>query len=740
MLSIFSIEVKKSPNWAFFLTQPTNMYFLQEFNDKVDEFVNEGDLLNYTQLEIPIVFYINLSVLAGEYYSAEPHSEFYPIIDAKLDHLGGSLNKLRQKIKVATLTPIAKPTGSIEGEEVKKQETNPKPKLDKVKELESFLNNVRLLYKKLVRKAERDFKDYGEIQNLYNDYEIFDLDLNVELFRHHYDGTVKPDSEAFEFDIFQINIKLAEVDINLDCADDVISKLTSYKNFLERHQGLSIEFTNLILGILLDKAKFLLYKIFLRRYNHIDDESAEKAYYASQMKDLKKEMRFYLNFLESSDDQYASPKKGVKTELSLKLETNNASFSISELHKLGKNYRTRKSLAGIESLIGKASFVEMVNHTKFGFDEFAKASARNLLHNTKLRVMLELEVENNFKNAIKLLREQKKDEFNAKYFLQAPQGLTSNKAYIDYYPYVQLFKFYEALYDYLIEEPLRILPEDRVAKLKEEGKDLKEDIEKLFKEDGAFCILDKGMDELIQQFRHKLKFCQHKKYKPIYLTYEECKYVVKQEDIKKFVSNKAVESYPICLFAESSYVLPVDYGEINDDWKGVKNKMSRKSGTLKNALKIEYQLRFSEKSFRKEVENKEFKLVQALAMFIAIATLILGSIKATEGRSVLSSILIILGLGSVLMLFNYFIYWFIRVDKSIKWREVILLVLIILIGGSVYWQANTNDEKLKELKIKTDLLELYRQDDIRKSKPDDIQIPQDIVPKGALKDTGQSGK
>jgi|GEM_PF-3014632 len=699
-----------------FFFNPTNMKFLQEFINKVEHFVDFPDIFNYPQSDIPVFFYINLSVLSGEYYSEKSSNEFYPELKEELKKLKLVLERFDNRIQFIQAADKRKSLREITpgllvgmpGMHTPKQQTGENAKITKLKELRSFLKKIQGLYQKLIEKAERDFSDYGKINNLYNDYEIFDIELNVELFRHEYDEIEVRDSEKFEFDIFQINVKLAELDINLDCENGTINKLTSYLNFLNRLQSLSNQYTRLILRILLDKTRFLLYKIFLRRHNHLDDESTEQSYYSTRMNDLKKDISFYKNFLIKSDHHYAPKKQVLDNELSLKLDSKKTTFKISELHKLGKYYRCMQSLAGIDKVIQKAEFVKEVDYLNFGYGEFAKASANNLLKNTRLRIILEQEAKDGYKTAIGLLRDRNSIEFNKKYLPEDDISVAAIFRYKDYYPYIQLFIFFEGLFDELIDDPLKLLPEERVVKLKEDGKDLKEDLEKLFKENGAFDLLEKCIEQLTQQFNHKLKYCEHKKYKPVYLTYDECKYPAEIEDIKKIIKGNETDLFQIDLFVESSYVLPVDYEEIKSDWKGVKSRMNRKINTLKNTLKIEYQLKFSEKSFRKEVENKEFKLVQALAMFIAIATLILGSIKATEGRSVLSSLLIIVGLGSVLMLFNYFIYWFIRVDKTIKTREYIVLGFITAFIASSFLLSQCNDENLIKLKSKTDSLEMYR--------------------------------
>lgn len=673
------------------------MLFLREFISKVEKLLGE-DLLNYTQDDIPIIFYLDLSVLAGEFYSTTYHVTFYAEIKDELLKLEMILKRLELKVKFL---------------EVISQRQDPDPdnknvalaKIKKLKELLLFFKKVRQLYLKLIYKAERDFTEYGQIIDLYNTNEIFETDLIQELYSHKYEEF--RDSEDFEYDIFQINVKLSEIDMDLDCDESTIRTLIAYRNFLDKHKGLSNENSNLVIRILLDKSKFLLYKIYLRRFKQSTNNKTENSFYTAQIDEISSEAEFYLPFILSSHRHYSNGESKLTKDLKLKLGSPTSIFLMSEIHLINKYFRQLNSQKALSNFLSTNTDISKINYPEFSYNEFAKASALNLLKNTSLRLRLEEEEKGNFKEVVKLLKEKNVEKFNTKYLDIINNDASAMDNYRDYYPYTLLFQFFGNLLDYLIEKPFILLSDSKSAQL-EEGKNIEKDIAALFSKEGPFGILLDYFETLCSRFIPSLKLCDHKKYKPIYLTYKECKSDVPSDYIKKIVSNKVIDNLKIELFVESSYILPDDYDKINEQWKDVNFKFKEKIRIVKNALTTEGQLRFYEKSFKKEVENKEFKLVQALAMFIAIATLVIGAFKATEGRSVLSSIIIIVGLAGALMLFNYFIYWFIRADKSIKIREILILLAIGGLFTWVYFTASNNDDNLKTLKYKSDSLNLYR--------------------------------
>ena len=283
---------------------------------------------------------------------------------------------------------------------------------------------------------------------------------------------------------------------------------------------------------------------------------------------------------------------------------------------------------------------------------------------------MESSLKDDFRTCILLLINNSKKEILDNLLL--PQEFTfilKENIQNDYYPYKIYLNYIEVLLDYLIANPQNLIEKDKKKEIKE-GKDISSYlIEYITGETGCLKRVETIIDAIYPKFRNNLSFYKHKKNKPIYPKFEECRIILSTELLRN-ISLTEEDKRNLNLFSESGYILPDDYSSIENEFKGVRSRLKNKIATIKNLLIVDTKINFFENSFKKEVENKEFKLVQALAMFITISTLVLGTIKAFENRDLVSSLCIILGLTCSLSLFNYFIYWFIRSDKKITKREV----------------------------------------------------------------------
>lgn len=180
------------------------------------------------------------------------------------------------------------------------------------------------------------------------------------------------------------------------------------------------------------------------------------------------------------------------------------------------------------------------------------------------------------------------------------------------------------------------------------------------------------------------------------------------------------EQYLIPLFIDTAYILPDDYVKLESGIKQFNATYESEIISLKHVVTVEYNVKYFAKAFKKELELKEFKSVQVLAMFITIATLILATVKAFEGRDVISSIAIISSLSFGLILFNYFIYLFVK--GKVGWGRIEWLLTFAAIVLSIVYILRTNyiskdfDNKL----IKDQMKHNYRDDSAYQRKVDSI--------------------
>jgi len=129
--------------------------------------------------------------------------------------------------------------------------------------------------------------------------------------------------------------------------------------------------------------------------------------------------------------------------------------------------------------------------------------------------------------------------------------------------------------------------------------------------------------------------------------------------------------------------------------------------------------------YKKELDNRDFKAITALALFISVASFILGTVKIMEGRDLFTSMSLLLVFGTGLLMFNLLIYWlsnknevwylgdlwpFGRFFKKMTLRSVVILFLIGMFLLTIYYQTShykgVVDTRVDSLRVKTDSLKL----------------------------------
>lgn len=722
------------------------MYFLNRYKEELIS--RSTDIKTSDSDKPPIIHYLNYAILCGEYFSSKKNEPFYTelfnllasideILEAEEEKLVGeetTFNAVPPNLIKEKSIPTDSQSNSINPEDNKKiiekieHFLKHRPRIEQLKRRIQFFKKVNQLFSSLARKAQNNLKEFKIIEDYYESNTVFEINLLEELNKHEYKEI--ENSIELQDDLYKVNIALAEHDLYLDCDDQTINKLKAYEKFLLKIEELKAATTKDLTPILIDKCRFLLFKIYLRKYLQVGKEDGiveDDNFNITLINKIENGIFFFREFSQQAINHYYN-RNYIVTSLLPKLESNkNCLFSIQELHTLNKYFRINNNDSGLANIhlnLEQKKLQASINYENPSFNDTAELSALNLIRNSKLRLFLESAADDNFENSIQSLSLNNKKDILDNFLIPVDfSTVLKENIQNDYYPYKIYLNYIERLLDYLISNPKKLIEKDEIKK-SEEGKDISTYInENLTGEAGCLKKIEDIINAIYPKFRNNLSFYKHKKNKPLYPNFEECRITVTSELLKDISLNDE-DKVNLKLFSESGYILPDDYSSIETDFKGVKGRLKNKIATIKNLLIIDTKINFFEKSFKKEVENKEFKLVQALAMFITISTLILGTIKAFEFRDLISSLCIIMGLTCALLLFNYFIYWFIRTNKKFSIREVVFLIILSFSIGLTIFFSSKRDFINTNLQRTSDSLRLFSTyDSLMKNKKVILTIP-----------------
>lgn len=493
-------------------------------------------------------FYLNISILEGEYYSEEEVTLLY-------NKLKTSANEIREKLKSNGLTF---------SNNIKALEKNLTDELNlasilQIKELKIGINELSTFeknvenYLKLINRAEEDFTQYEKIESLHETKEIIDLD---EL------KSYKRSIIQVEESLVMINIALAEIDMNLDCSSYTQKKIDLCKEYLLKFNNKSNVLIDFIIDILLDKCDFLLYKIYCRKQKQARRVNIDPRnnFYEERKNKISDKNKYYKGFIEKCKKHYfedLNEPKFLESEI----------ITSSKIHDSCKYYRFKNKPEQIKNLTTKILEETKILH-KRSFDSLAEDSAIKFCVNSRIRILVNDYKKNDFESFFKIINEEKLEDF-FKDLLGFDFTDDSDQEVItkDYIPHKVILEFFNEFFDFLTTSPLKLLNSESLEKLNK-GENIDSYIQKfLFGKSAMKSKFDKYLRNISNFLDYGFTYSNIKKLKPIYLSYADCKIPVNFESKTTIfeVGNKTIDLKGLSLFLDSSYVLPIDYEHIKSE-------------------------------------------------------------------------------------------------------------------------------------------------------------------------------
>ena len=295
------------------------MYFLNRYREEITSRTTQTK--SEDSEKPPIIHYLNYAILCGEYFSPKDNESYYTelfglltsideILDEKDEKLNAEKSKLLTDLTINNQTIDENNQNKITGL-IKENHNNFKYIIDKLPEIEQlkkrilFFKKVNLFFLSLVTKAENNLKEFKKIEDYYESNTIFEINLLEELNKHEYEGIGNP--IEIQEDLYKVNIALAEHDLYLDCHDETIHKLRAYEKFLLKIEKLRATTTKDITSILIDKCRFLLFKIYLRKYLQVEKEDGkveDDNYNIDLVNKIENGISFFKEFSQRAIDHY----------------------------------------------------------------------------------------------------------------------------------------------------------------------------------------------------------------------------------------------------------------------------------------------------------------------------------------------------------------------------------------------------------------------------------------------------
>lgn len=644
--------------------------------------------------DVDFLFYLNLSVLAGEYIFDED----------KLFKKDKSerLNTTKNEVKSAD-------DDSENNTEESKPSSAPKSSLNR----ESLLGK----YSDFSVKINENLNYLCEGIS----YSQIDVDILRSSSLHRIlDGDIfnEPKDKSIEYDeiqnlrnLFFLNLFIADYDENLEsdklCEKELKEIEKFLKNFQESNKALEIS------KILLDKTRYLLFKIRyrskpFRKLKYHDDVGllTTDAVSLNQKHDLyiSKDNVFF-EFVKKTIDHYEKEKEDVqlsKKEFSNHFNLIRDEFDKKEikkhsisfffeynryLKKAETNYDEKIKV--LESIIAEIERrIIDVHNSGNKFEMLSYKSCKNLLSNTKFRLFL-AELQKSIEEGTILFNDSFYKESESTIVINFFNKITAERKkippYFDYKQFEVQMDFFDRLIETLMDQEMIL---EKFSFLSGENTNKESNVleyDQYLKNIYAKIAVIKDIYlEFLDRFNCWDLESKDLGLLPIYLGKEDCMIPYKLKTSE--------EETKIKLFLDSSYVLPVDYSRIDEKKTEEKLQLDSKIQVIKSKIEALYNYKKSKIAaeditkqidtfkedketmsidLEKKIKDGEFKTIQIVALFVTIASFVLMQVKIYDNKSGVESIAITFSLAGILVLFNGIIHWMIEGRKeAIKVTDV----------------------------------------------------------------------
>lgn len=695
--------------------------------------------------DVDFLFYLNLSVLAGEY-----------IFDAdrlfKKDKTE-RFNTTKKEVKLADYdsendTEESKPSSTP------KSLLNRESLIDKYSYFSAKINdNLNCLCEGI---------SYSQIDvDILRSSSLHRI-LDGDIFNEPKDKSIEDDEIQNLRNLFFLNLFIADYDENLEsdkfCEKELKEIEKFLKNFQESNKALEIS------KILLDKTRYLLFKIRyrskpFRKLRHHDDLGllTIDAISLNPKHDLyiSKENVFF-EFVKKTIDHYEKEKQErqlseeeqlskhfilIRDEFDKKeLAEHSISFFF-EYNRYLKKAETKydEKIKVLESIIKEIERRIIDGHNSGNkFEMLSYKSCKNLLSNTKFRLFLS-KLQKALKEGSVLFNDSFYKEPESTKIIDFFKKITAEREKIPpYFDYKQ-FEVQMDFFDYLIET---LMDQEMILQkflfLSGEDKNSEGDIleynqylKNIYAKIATIKII---YLEFLDRFNCWDLESKDLGLLPIYLGKEDCMIPYK---LKTAEEEKTID---IKLFLDSSYVLPVDYSRIDEKKTEEKLQLDSKIQVIKSKIEALYNYKKSKiaaeditkqiDTFKKDketmsvdlekkIKDGEFRTIQIVALFVTIASFVLMQVKIYDNKSGVESIAITFSLAGILVLFNGVFHWMIESQKeeekknifcklySLITTPIIFVSLSLLgIGLSLFyvtkkkgWDMDSEKNKMLEEKI-----------------------------------------
>lgn len=587
-----------------------------------------------------VTLLLQKSLLSGEYYD----------LDAKeaITRIRAFILKISEKIRVIT-TQLGKSV-QTQGQDASTlllianwltTQTEIKEfDLQYITKYISFVNNLNSNLDRL----------YSGQDSSIVDLESFDVILNLAELSQTLTlaGLKEKITDYSSYTFFQLNMFLCYMDEYLEFSTISVIRLERAIKYLQLQK--ENKNNKEVRSILIDKAKFLIFKIEYRKTHK--GILLDRRRVVEEINATNKFYQLYLSTIRHYSKLTIQDQQESRNELDAYTDSNLQTWKMSVFHDLNKIYHRLKpdekpetKKKNIDNLRSKLE--EKWNSEALPlFNKVAIKSGFNLLHNSSQNLEFEIEkFEDHYNEVISDLKKflvgsnsNPMPKFISDCHTKISE-FSSHSRLPDYYCYMVFLSFLNKMIDVFTRDPKKII----TSELSEIDNDtIDERIDRITTSIGNVynTVLKELQASLTKMTTHKVK--------PIYLMYSECCVPYTWED--------GVEGH---LFLESSYILPTDFSEIQGKISSWGSFIRPELNLLKDALEVSFShlaIKQTIENSEKKAKENEFRVIQIVAMFVSIATFVLINVKIFDNKSGIESFAIILGLAACFFLFNYFFY------------------------------------------------------------------------------------